>query len=99
MQFVSSEPVQRIRRAFTDHLPAMDNHISKAVPEFSNEGLFLLGYQCRHHYDALALPLVIGLLRKHSSSDLKAMAESFAFENCEVVRDRHSTLVRHARGT
>jgi len=96
VQFVTSEPVKRIRKAFFDYIPSMKEHFARAVPQFSAEDLFLLTYQCRHHFDTLALPLVVGLLKDRSASDLKAMAESYAFENCKIEADRHAVLVRHA---
>ena len=96
VQFVTSEPVKRITKAFFDYIPSMKEHFAQAVPQFSAEDLFLLTYQCRHHFDTLALPLVVGLLKDRSASDLKAMAESYAFANCKIEADRHAVLVKHA---
>lgn len=97
VQFVTSQPVQRITKAFTDYTPSLKAHFAEAVPQFSAADLFLLAYQSQHHFDTLALPLVIGLLKDRSASDLKAMAESYAFENCQIDSDRHGLFVRHAR--
>jgi hypothetical protein len=97
LKFVTSEPVRRITKAFSDFAPSMEDHFARAVPQFSADDLFLLTYQCRHHFDTLALPPVVGLLKDRSASDLKAMAESYAFENCKIEGDRHAVLLKHAR--
>lgn len=96
VKFVTSGPVKHITKAYSDFVPNMEEHFARAVPQFSAEDLFLLTYQCRHHFDTLALPLVVSLLKERTPDDLKAMAESYAFENCTVDKDRSSVFKKHA---
>ena len=97
VKFVTSDPVKRITKAFSDFVPTMEDHFAHALPQFSAEDRFLLAYQCRHHFDTLALPLVISLLKERTQNDLKTMAESYAFENCAIDKERHSIFKKHAR--
>jgi len=52
--------------------------------------------QSMHHWHAVTLPRVLGLLKDKSAEELAAMARSFAFENCEVDEEKLGVLRKHA---
>ena len=57
----------------------------------------LLGFQCHHHWDAVALPAVLRQLKRYGQRDLEEMAQSFHFRNCAVCEPRRELLSRHGR--
>jgi len=94
-KFVNREDVVSLRRGYHRSGQKMKAILKKAAPEMEDSLGHLLG-QSAHHWDALALPLVLEKLKACSLRDLEAMARSFAFENCQVHPEKHAILTKYA---
>lgn len=95
-QFVNRPDVATLRRGFYQSEQKMKGILKKAAPEMEGSLGHLLG-QAAHHWDALALPLVLEKLKTYFPRDLETMARSFAFENCKVHPEKHAILTKYAQ--
>jgi hypothetical protein len=53
--------------------------------------------QSLHHWHAVTLPRVLGLLKGRTEQELAEMAKSFVFDNCEVDQERMAVLRKHTK--
>lgn len=95
-RFLCRPQVKQLRSAYRECVPGFRTALERRVPGLNQEDMKLFAHQCGHHWDALALPKVLELLKPCSLRELEEMARSFAFENCEVQKEKHEIVCRRA---
>lgn len=83
-QFFNSEDVQRLTTAYSTLSPKFAATLLERIPECAGEPMDVFIYQSKHHFDTMILTEVVKLLQKYDVAGMKALANSFAFENCSI---------------
>lgn len=94
-QFISRPDVAHLANSYPQATKNFREELRSTYPEFSEDDHFLFHYMSRHHWDAIVLPHVMRKLADYSVDDLKALASSFAFKNCDIDQ-RALALFSHA---
>jgi len=95
-RFLGSRRVAAIRESFGRAEPVVSRAVRRHAAFAGDEDLKLIVYGMEHHWDAAALPMVLAQMKRYQPWDLRDMARSFAFANCEVHPQKAAIVRRRA---
>jgi endoglucanase len=96
--FHNSEPYRLSREGYMKCTAAFVEALKTSVPLVDEGEIRHFMGQSLHHWHGVMLPKVLGLLKGRSLEELRAMARSFAFVNCDVDKSKIEVLRRFCMG-
>ncbi len=94
--FLDKPEVRAIREAGQRCLETFQSATRERAPFVDQEEVKVLILGARHHWDALALPKVLELLKPYSLRELEEMAGSFRFSSCAPHEGKVAVVRRRA---
>jgi len=96
-RFLDRPEVRSIAVSYQEWMDECAGPLDRHARFMSGDDKKLFRFMTKHHWDAVALPKVLELLKPYGPDELREMARSFSFENCSA-HDAKTAVVRKRAG-